>query len=582
MRTPTKKQKDEHRGRLRRRSQRRTVKAATEPLLLAATATPESPARSDAGAGQTVAAPKAARQLLLINRTIAFVGLVIGISVSAWYAYYSDHLILVYNDAMSHLNISRLVIDNQQPGFAQLGSVWLPLNHVLALPLIWNHWAWQSGFAGSLVSMVAFVVTVIAVFGIVWELTGKRLPAFVAAAAAALNVNFLYLQSTPLTEPLFVGLFTASAYCLVKYMKTSREQYLVPLAFLALLQVLTRYDGWFVAAATAVVLLAYERLQMRRTWWQTIGQTVLFVVPVAFGCLLWFGWNAVIFGDPLYFATGPYSAHAQQQVIKQSAGLVAQHHLLLSAKIFAYTVADNIGRLVLVVSLAGWAAFLSFRNRSQAGLRLAVFVLLISAVVFNVIALFLGFSILNIPEMNRGATDITQTLFNVRYGIVALPFAAVGAGLLVYRWRYAAIVVAAAIVVQGAVMMAEKPITLQDGLVGASAFRHDDIGKELRKDVGPDQTVLVSLNNEFMPIVFDSGIPLKHVVHEGARKQWEGAIANPQGHAQWIMMSDDASDTLHQGLVVKHRNDFLNYYSLQYKQGDICLYRLKTLTAYNQ
>ena len=86
-----------------------------------------------------------------INKHInkIFFCIVIVVSIVAWYINFRNGLITIYNDSMSHLDISRSVIDNIQPGLAQLGTVWLPLNHVLDLLLIWNNWAWHSGFAGS-------------------------------------------------------------------------------------------------------------------------------------------------------------------------------------------------------------------------------------------------------------------------------------------------------------------------------------------------------------------------------------------------------------------------------------------------
>ena len=75
--------------------------------------------------------------------------LLVTISIVTWYFSYQSGLTTIYNDAMGHLNIARAVIDGKQPGLAQLGSVWLPLDHILFLALIWNTWAWHSGFAGS-------------------------------------------------------------------------------------------------------------------------------------------------------------------------------------------------------------------------------------------------------------------------------------------------------------------------------------------------------------------------------------------------------------------------------------------------
>ncbi len=42
------------------------------------------------------------------------------VSAGAWYLYYQQGLTLSYNDARSHLNVARRVVDSLQPGAASL------------------------------------------------------------------------------------------------------------------------------------------------------------------------------------------------------------------------------------------------------------------------------------------------------------------------------------------------------------------------------------------------------------------------------------------------------------------------------
>src|SRR5690606_29479372 len=81
------------------------------------------------------------------------------ISIAAFFAFYSNGLGLAYNDAKSHLDIGRRVVEGLKPGVSQLGSVWLPLTHILMIPTIWNDFMWHSGLSGSLISMISFVMT---------------------------------------------------------------------------------------------------------------------------------------------------------------------------------------------------------------------------------------------------------------------------------------------------------------------------------------------------------------------------------------------------------------------------------------
>ena len=82
------------------------------------------------------------------------------VSIAALLWYYTHQQILLYGDAVAHINIARRVLDNRSwlSSFFQLGTVWLPLPHILMLPFVWNKALWMSGIAGSVVSMAAYVV----------------------------------------------------------------------------------------------------------------------------------------------------------------------------------------------------------------------------------------------------------------------------------------------------------------------------------------------------------------------------------------------------------------------------------------
>ena len=68
---------------------------------------------------------------------------------------------------MAHINIARRVFDSRTPGLLQLGTVWLPLPHLLMMPLVASKWMWQSGVGGSLPSMAAYVFGVVGIFRLV-------------------------------------------------------------------------------------------------------------------------------------------------------------------------------------------------------------------------------------------------------------------------------------------------------------------------------------------------------------------------------------------------------------------------------
>src|ERR1700684_3036424 len=183
------------------------------------------------------------------------------ISVVAYVITVRLHGVLLYVDSISHLEIARRVVSSTSPGLAQLGYVWLPLPHLLMLPLVWISPLYQNGFAGSIVSMAAYVATAVLIYKIAFRLTGRKFAGVVGGGVFELNVNMLYMQSTPMTEALLFCLLATMVYCVQQWADTDKYQYLVAGAVAALCGTLTRYESWPILAclATAGVVLARQR-----------------------------------------------------------------------------------------------------------------------------------------------------------------------------------------------------------------------------------------------------------------------------------------------------------------------------------
>src|SRR5260221_3525586 len=101
--------------------------------------------------------------------------------------------------------IARRVIAGRTPGLAQLGTTWLPFNHVLMLPFIWSDFLFRSGFAGSFPSMIAFVVGTVYMYRLgvlAFFFAGAR---GAAAAAVAPHPNTPYMHGTATVRPELLG-----------------------------------------------------------------------------------------------------------------------------------------------------------------------------------------------------------------------------------------------------------------------------------------------------------------------------------------------------------------------------------------
>src|ERR1700740_1248154 len=142
----------------------------------------------------------------------------LAVSFLSFLYYFQRGEILLYGDAVAHINIARRVFDSPTPGLLQLGTVWLPLPHLLMIPFLISKSAWQTGVGGSFPSMVAYVFSVAGIFRLVrgaLAASGRTqstasATAWFAAAIYGLNPNLLYLQSTAMTEALYLACFLST------------------------------------------------------------------------------------------------------------------------------------------------------------------------------------------------------------------------------------------------------------------------------------------------------------------------------------------------------------------------------------
>jgi len=125
------------------------------------------------------------------------------------FAYYFQHGgLLLYGDAVAHINIARRVFDSQTPGLLQLGTVWLPLPHLLMIPLVRNDRLWQTGLAGAITSGACMTIAATFLFAAIHRLFTSATAAIAGVAVFLLNPNALYLGSIPMTESVFFAALT--------------------------------------------------------------------------------------------------------------------------------------------------------------------------------------------------------------------------------------------------------------------------------------------------------------------------------------------------------------------------------------
>ncbi|MEK7595003.1 MAG: hypothetical protein AAB443_00210 [Patescibacteria group bacterium] len=449
------------------------------------------------------------------------------ISISSFYYFHENNLTLAYNDARSHLNIGRRVVEGLKPGIAQLGSVWLPLPHVLMIPTIWNDFMWHTGLAGASVNMIAFVITGMFIFLYLKELKVGTLGKVSAVLVFILNINILYLQSTAMTELLLILTMTASCYEMMQYFKKDDILHLIRGAFWIMLTTLTRYDGWFLLAVSSF-LIALKTLR-KRDYKTTEGTLLLFCTLAGLGVVMWFAWNLLIFKDPFYFAFGPFSAKAQQDQIESSGMLITKGDWFQSFKFYLYALMFNSGAFQTLLTFFGF--FILWKDKKViADIKMSS-VLLLSPLIFNILALYLGHSVLFIQGLSG------NTWFNVRYGVLLAPTIAIIIGFTIDRLKAVRLpLIGLLTLVTFFSFTSFDAVTIDDARVGSSQKNVAEVSGWLSEHAKNEKGFILISAASHDAIIFSSGLPMKRFIHEGTGLYWESATSLPDRWARWIIM----------------------------------------------
>jgi len=318
-----------------------------------------------------------------------------------------------------------------------------------------------------------------------------------------------------------------------------------------MLSTLVRYDGWFLVVFVAV-LVAIETFR-KRGYKVTEGTVILFATLGGFGILLWFGWNLLIFGDPLYFAFGPFSAHTQQLQLESAGDLQSKMNIFLSAKTYLYALLYNSYTLITIFGTLGFISLI-LNKKESTSVKIAILAL-IAPLLFNILALFTGHSVLFV----QGITG--NTWFNVRYGLMLAPTLAIFAGYLVHRLKGLEWVVIGLSLFTLAIGLANyDAVTIDDARVGSSQKNVTEVSGWLGENAADKEGfVLISVASHDA-IVFSSGLPMGKFIHEGTGIYWDNAQETPENWARWVIMRTHDENDLTFKLI--NKDSWEKYYTL--------------------
>jgi hypothetical protein len=495
------------------------------------------------------------------------------VSVFSLLFYYQRGDVLLYGDAVAHINIARRVFDSKTPGLLQLGTVWLPLPHLLMIPFLISKQMWQRGVGGSIPSMAAYVFGVIGMFRLVRAAPAEgtaagspvRIAAWLAAMAYAANPNLIYMQTTAMGESVYLAFFVWAVFFFAESLR-GHGRALTKCGLCLAAACLCRYDGWFVAAAMIVVLLVLAFLPRRTRDGRpaAIGDrkiAVRFVLLAAAAPLFWLAYNGIIYRNPLEFANGPYSAKAIERNSQNAGnpGHPGTGSLRIAAMYFQKSAELNIAgnqwleRLWVALTLAalvvGARDFLQKKAAHKTTYSWVLLFLLLPLPFYSLSIAYGG-----VPIFVPAWWPFSH--YNVRYGLQLLPaFAAalaVVAHFAMCSWqaslklRFAAVLGAMALIAASyATIWHAGPVSLEEAQVNMRT--RNQLERQLAawlNHLPPDSTLLMYLGDH-VGALQQAGIPLRRVINEGNHRVWnqpsdpeglwERSLANPASYADYIV-----------------------------------------------
>jgi hypothetical protein len=472
--------------------------------------------------------------------------LAVAAGIGAVWVYSRAGLSLSHYDAKAHLVVARRVIDSLTPGWKQIGAVWLPLPHLLNLFPAQVDLFYRTGAFAIAVSVLSFGVTAYACTRLVLDATGSRSAALVTLAVVALSPDLLYLQATPMTEPLLLALTTLSVAQLSRWVQSDGEGGRTTAGLTMAAACLTRYEAWPITVCALILTVAalWRRGVSLPTALCRVAGLAIF--PAAAG-IAFLVQSRMTVGR--WFVTGGFYVVDNPDMGRpfKTVGSIwwASHHF--------------VGYALLLWAVAGAAAALVTGLRSRTRASGLLVLALAGSAALPWYAFFSGHP------------------FRFRYMIPLVPALAVWAGFGVgltrrYRPVLAAILVAA-LLVETRPFNGSSPMVVEAQL-DREHSRHRKVVTEYLRQHRRGEKILASLGSlsHYVQELSELGLNVRDVVHEGNGDLWAAALESPRPHVGWILVEElaEGGDVL--ALRMKDHPDFLRGFSRVAEGGGVALY----------
>ncbi len=493
----------------------------------------------------------------------------LGGALVAW-RYHTLGLTLSHYDARGHLIVARRIFDSVTPGWQQIGAVWLPLPHLLNAIPVQIDLFYRSGAAAVAMSIGEYAIAAGAIAWIVLRLTESNCSAVAATAVFALNPNVLYLQSTPMTEPLLLATTTVAVAMLLSWCGTigGVDNHLT----LAAGADGTGADLRVRPSTPAVgVVFALACLTRYEAWPVTIS---------ALAAAAWTRWRR---GQPLISALRDVSAIAIYPALA-IIGFAIFSRVVVGAWFVGsdFFVPENraLGDPLMAAAEIGWGV----RMLSGSALSWLAGMGLVLAAGLGLTSRRRADAVIVIALLGMAAIPWTAFLeghpFRIRYMVPLMAIEAIGAGYAAGVVPNARVRVACTIALLLLVGYQLRPLDASAPMVVEAQW--DRPNAPLRAQVTAciarplnGAKIMASMGSlgHYMQEASRSGLAIRDFLHEGNGDIWLAALEGPRPFAAWILIEEKAEGGDMLAKRSREQPGFLSGYTRLCEGAGLALYR---------
>jgi hypothetical protein len=500
------------------------------------------PGESETTADRFAAHPPPSRLFL---KTVAVATLILGIAAAIIYA--QQGLTLSHYDAKAHLVVARRIVDSLRPGWWQVGAVWLPLPHLLNVIPVQIDWLYHTGLFGVAISIASFVATTTMLFWLVARATWSHAAAAAAVVVYAAQPDVLYLQSTPMTEPLLMALCLASVTLLWQWIDGGAVTSVRTPGIALALACLTRYEAWPITVAA--LGLAFGTLHSRGlSIQQAAAATLRLGLYPMIAFLAFLVWSRASVGE--WLVTGGFYIVDNPAYREPIRALGAVWYGLRQVN---GPVTVGMGAAALLVLLGAAMRFRRYRP-------LLIVLALGASAALPLYAFWEGHP------------------FRVRYmvvlGIAVAAVTGLGIGLLPRGRAVVAALVSAVALIETPPFSPRAPMVLEAQWDRPRSIERQRVTSCLA-DARDDLPILASMGSlaHYMHETSHAGFELRDYIHEGIGQIWTDSLVAARRHAGWVLIEEQAEGG---DMLAKLRDsspEFLKGFERVCEGGGVALYR---------